>query len=280
MDVFHYVSHQLRGISLFECDIDLVQSSSGALYNDFDHNLQELLNSEENEVIQFSQCSNLDSGVKPLRCEELVPQQCVDFAVLEADVNEGILYDHLCFETELQDCVGQPRSTEYMEKVYRIVTSAWKVLVTQLKSRTVEIFQMRHRINWAGSDTIYDAWLLTNNLRRRAFSKSKFTAAYPHWEETRRRLVEEHDSPFRSSASESEEEGTQCEIKTKSLADEESEIEKGSECIPEKEPKNQCPDKDEYTADGKSHVDDKSIIKIVTFQSEDVILISSDENDE
>ena len=84
---------------------------------------------------------------------------------------------------------------------------------------------MCHRINWAGSDTIYDACLLANNLRCRAFAKSKFTAAYPHWEETRRRLVE--DSPFCTSTSESEEEDTQCESITKSLADEKSQNREG-----------------------------------------------------
>ena len=99
MDVFHYVSHQLSGISLF------------------DHNLQELLNSVKNEVMQLSQCSNLNSGVKPLWCKKIVSQKCIDVAVLEADIHTN----HLYFETELQDCVGQPCSTEYMEEVYIIV---------------------------------------------------------------------------------------------------------------------------------------------------------------
>ena len=133
-----------------------------------------------------------------------MPEKAVVYAVLAADDTEAILYHHLCFETELQDCISSPRNKDYMEKVYKLVTFCWKELIPQITSKTVEIFQMRERTESCGSDTVYDAWLLANNLQRSAFSQRKFNRIYPFWKTTRQSLIEDEQNSNTSEEEETE----------------------------------------------------------------------------
>ena len=119
---------------------------------------QQLLQLTHQKNISFSQSSNSNETDEQLACRDIVSEKAVAYAVLAADDTEAILYPHLCFETELQDCISSPHNKYYIEKVYKLVTFGWKELITQITSKTVEIFQMQERTEWRGSDK-YDAWL-------------------------------------------------------------------------------------------------------------------------
>ena len=42
---------------------------------------------------------------------------------------------------------------------------------------------MRQRNNWEGADSVYDAWLLSNNMPRKWFPYKKFISMFPEWEQ-------------------------------------------------------------------------------------------------
>ena len=44
---------------------------------------------------------------------------------------------------------------------------------------------MRQRNNWEGADSVYDAWLLSNNTLRKWFPYEKFISMFPEWEHQR-----------------------------------------------------------------------------------------------
>ena len=155
MSVFHYVAHQLRDVPLFESEDAYVNStSSGAIYNDFGHNPLDLLQGSTAQEFFFSRCSNdvyLSEG-------PTVPQAAIDHAILEADKNEGILYDHLTFDSSIFDCSRDINDLEYMRKVYLLATAdseAWKKL--SITDEIIHIFTMRLRADWKGTDSVYDA---------------------------------------------------------------------------------------------------------------------------
>ena len=47
---------------------------------------------------------------------------------------------------------------------------------------------LRQRNNWEGADSVYDAWLLSNNTPRKWFPYQKFISMFPEWE-TQRLLI-------------------------------------------------------------------------------------------
>ena len=44
---------------------------------------------------------------------------------------------------------------------------------------------MQQRNNWEGADSVYDAWLLSNNTPRKWFPYKKFISMFPEWEHQR-----------------------------------------------------------------------------------------------
>ena len=96
MDVFHYVLQKLVDMPLFESEAihEETESEGGAIYNDFDNDPAKLLCSQYSENFCFSQ---LSSNVVTA---DIIPQEAVDKAVLEADRVEGIFYEHLYFDSE------------------------------------------------------------------------------------------------------------------------------------------------------------------------------------
>ena len=189
MSVFHYVAHQLRDVPLFESeDVYSNSTSSGAIYNDFDHNPLDLLQGSTTQEFCFSQCSNDVSHSEA----PAVPQAAIDHAILEADKNEGILYDHLTFDSSSFDCSSDINDLEYMRKVYLLATAdseAWKKL--SITDETIHIFKIRHRADWKGTDSVYDAWLLSEKEMRSSFDYDKFFQLYPDYEDSRKRIHEE-----------------------------------------------------------------------------------------
>ena len=57
------------------------------------------------------------------------------------------------------------------------------------------IYQMRQRNNWEGADSMYDAWLLSNNTPRKWFPYKKFISMFPEWE-TQRLLIWNKENLF------------------------------------------------------------------------------------
>ena len=203
MAVFHYVANQLTDVPLFECSNIVLNTSEGAIYNDFDFRPESLVDCDS---ITFSQTTNLGSeNSNPLT--DLIPDEAVEHAILDADATEGLLYEHLVFETELMDATTtNPRDVEYLTKVYKLVTLSWKEIHMQMRAKTLEIYQMRHRNNWKGADSVYDAWLLAVDLRRSWFPYKKFLRLFPDWKKAREEIMEATDESDGESST-SEEDG-------------------------------------------------------------------------
>ena len=192
MVVFHYVANQLKDVPLFESTIEVEDDEfgKGSSYNDFDNDPIQLLLSKCDESFCYSQSSNAMEN--ETESTDIVPQDAIDNAVLEADRVEGILYDHLAFESECFDCTSEATDAEYIEKVYRIASydhDAWKNL--DVSEETVNIFEMRRRSDWHGADSVYDAWLIANKYRRSWFRYDMFFKRYPDYEIIRQRLHEQ-----------------------------------------------------------------------------------------
>ena len=156
------------------------ESDEGAIFNDFDFDPSQLL---ENDEIDFSTSSNLQDLAPS--CSSSVPQDVVDYAVLEADRQDGVLYDYLSFTSPLFDCTSRTATEEYMEKVYDIIVSGvYKDIEEEITPETTAIFEMRQRSNWEGPDSVYDACLLSTRTTRKWFPYKHFVRLFPDWEET------------------------------------------------------------------------------------------------
>ena len=107
----------------------------------------------------------------------LIPQESVDHAVLEADRHEPAFYNALSFEHPDFDISSSAPDKKYMEKVYNIATVGFNELpITQ---KVLEIYEMRQTGEWERPDSVYDAWLLSNNSRRKWFPCKFLTKIYP-----------------------------------------------------------------------------------------------------
>ena len=78
-----------------------------------------------------------------------------------------------------------------MEKVYNIATVGFKEL--SITQKVLEIYEMRQREEWEGPDSVYDAWLLSNNSRIKCFPYKFFAKIYPDWEKKKNQLFEEEN---------------------------------------------------------------------------------------
>ena len=189
MEVFHYVAEKLRVYPLFENGNKNIKINKerGAVYNDFDFDSNELL-SECTSNIAYSQTSVQDaSDVFSLNSDKLVPQMSIDHAVLEADKNnEPVFYNALAFDHPDYDISSRTPDKEYLNKVYRLVTGGYKDI--NRNEELFDVYEMRQRNNWEGADSVYDAWLLSNNTPRKWFPYQKFISMFPEWE-TQRLLI-------------------------------------------------------------------------------------------
>ena len=191
MEIFHYVSNQLVGIPIFECENTVVcDAGEGAVYNDFDFDPATLISDDINQSqFSFSQSSSINMEARSNT--QIVPQEDIDHAVLEADWEQGVLYDYTAFDTPFFDCTSESADDAYMENVYTLLTThEWRKCTME---GTLEVFAMRLRSNWHGPDTVYDAWLLSNNERRKWFPYKKFIKKYPHWEKKRLQIFAENN---------------------------------------------------------------------------------------
>ena len=121
----------------------------------------------------------------------LIPQESVDHAVLEAERHEPDSYDALSFEHPHYDISSNAPDKEYLGKVYKIATGGFKEL--PITHKVLEIYEMRQREEGEGADSVYDAWLLSNNSRRKWFPYRFFIKICLDWEEKKNQLFEEEN---------------------------------------------------------------------------------------
>ena len=108
-------------------------------------------------------------------------------AVLEADKNnEPVFYNALTFDHPDYDISSRTPDKEYLNKVYRLATGGYKDI--NRNEELFDVYEMRQRNNWKGADSVYDAWLLSNNTPRKWFPYQKFISMLPEWE-TQRLLI-------------------------------------------------------------------------------------------
>ena len=86
MEIFHYLANQLKGTLIFENDHKKIDRNkeSGAVFNDFDFQPDELLSSTHNDTV-FGAISNSSVRFDENDAAFLIPQESVDHAVLEVD---------------------------------------------------------------------------------------------------------------------------------------------------------------------------------------------------
>ena len=186
MEVFHYMAEKLRVYCLFENGnkVMKINKERRAICNDFDFDLTELL-SEYISNITYSQTLVQDvSDAFSLNSDELVPQMPMDHAVLEADKNNTLAFDHPDY-----DISSSTPDKEYLNKVHRLAIGGYKDI--SCNEELFDVNEMRQRNNWEGADSVYDAWLPSNNTPRKWFPYNKFISMFPEWE-TQREYNEEN----------------------------------------------------------------------------------------
>lgn len=179
MEVFHYVSDQVKDLPLFEATSNLCHQNDGAIYNDFDNPAP--FGDHIDHTLSFSS-QNMDllpaseSSVRKAD-NSLVTTTEVEHAIMESDRMEGNWNEDLIFNTD-SFIYGGEIDKEYMLNVYTLLTTEKSVL-DELSERAVEIFNIRKRNNWAVGDTVYDAWLLRSGYERPHFDKQQFALEHP-----------------------------------------------------------------------------------------------------
>ena len=68
---------------------------------------------------------------------------------------------------------------EHLNKVHRLATGSYKDISRD--KELIDVYEMRQRKNWEGVDSVYDAWLLSNNTPRKWFPYKKFISMFPEW---------------------------------------------------------------------------------------------------
>ncbi|XP_057304369.1 uncharacterized protein LOC130641548 [Hydractinia symbiolongicarpus] len=197
MEIFVYVASQLKDISLFTSETNVAKKNQvGAVYNDVDCDPSVFLD-EEQTLEASSSC--LSTRVQ---IENAVPQEAIDYAIIAADDRDGILYHALNFDHELFDIENKLHSAEYMRKMYEIAAGAWEEICPLINNdETLVAFKRRKRINWQGSDTFYDTWLLATNSCRDCFPTKEMKELYPDWAQ----LIEQDEDEGEGSSHDREE---------------------------------------------------------------------------
>lgn len=181
MQVFHYLAHELRDEAIFDNALEDILDT-GAIYNDFDATpIDALLSVEETASFSLSQPSAISSPIAEHRVQSI--QVALDNAVMEEDRSVGVLYEHLCFESEYFDNESEECNEEYCTKVHVLAKNEngeWDSL--NVSTEAISMFQRRQRTNWSAPDTVYDAWLLRNGFERAWFNTHLFNVLFPEFD--------------------------------------------------------------------------------------------------
>ena len=183
MEVLHYVTETLRVYPLFENENKnfKINKERGAVYNDFDFDSTELL-SEYSSNITYPQTLVQDTNyVFSLNSDAVVPQMSIDDAVLEADKSNESLFDNaLAFDHPDNDISSSTPDKEYLRKC---ADSQLECIKISTEVKNCLIFMKCD--NWEGANSVYDAWLLSNNTPKKWFPYQKFINMFPEWEHQR-----------------------------------------------------------------------------------------------
>ena len=185
--IFHYLSNQLKGTPKFENDHRKIDKNkeSGAVFNNFDFQPDELLSSTHNNTV-FGAISN--SSAWKWRSLFDPPRISVSCRIRSRQI-WTFFYNVMSFEHPHYDISSSAPNKEYMEKVYKIVTGGFKEL--PIARKMLKMYEIRQRGEWEEPDWVYDAWQLSNNSRRKWFPHKFFTKIYPDWEEKKNQVFEE-----------------------------------------------------------------------------------------
>ena len=86
--------------------------------------------------------------------------------MLKADKNnEPVFYNTLAFDHPDYDISSSTPDKEYLNKVHRLATAGYKNISNS--EELFDIYETRQGNNWEGIDSVYDAWLLSNNTPRK-----------------------------------------------------------------------------------------------------------------
>ena len=119
---------------------------------------------------------------------DIVSREAVEKSILEPDNTEALLYNDLCFESELLDSKSRLTDSAYSEKVYKILAFDWENIFKEMSGRVFEIYQMPRRIDWTGSR------LIVNDYKRHGFPYKRFSKMFPFWKKVRRECSSEKES--------------------------------------------------------------------------------------
>jgi len=157
----------------FETTTTTVNKTVGAVYNSLDFNPSSLMKFKPRVSTTIVQPENL-SGDLSLH---VIPQTVVDNTVLSADHYNKSRYE---FQSRLFDKDSPIDSTIYLDKVTALVGGEWRRL--DIRKEDFARFNSRYRKGWVGTDSVYDAYLISLGLQRRCFPYEKFRNLNLNWE--------------------------------------------------------------------------------------------------
>ena len=62
-----------------------------------------------------------------------------------------------------------------------------------ITQKVLEIYKIRQKGEWEEPESVYDAWLLSNNSKRKWFPYKFFTKIYPDWEKKKNQIFEKEN---------------------------------------------------------------------------------------
>ena len=175
MEVFHYVANELKDTPLFDNRPEPARDT-GSIYNDFDlSSVSLMVTSEECAEFSFSQ----KVATSPEKNSATIAE-AVDYAVMDADVSDGLLYEHLVWDSPLFDNYSETCDDSYIEKVHKLVMDVdgcWSEITVSPQAEAM--FRRRFRTNWEAPDSVYDAWVIRQGWERGWFDTHRYNVMYP-----------------------------------------------------------------------------------------------------
>ena len=85
----------------------------------------------------------------------------------------------MAFDHPDYDISSSTPDKECLNKVHKLATGGYKDI--NRSEELFDVYEMRQRNNWEGADSVYDAWVLSNNTPRKWFPYKKFISMFPEW---------------------------------------------------------------------------------------------------
>ena len=158
MEVFHYAAEKLRVFPLLENGNKSIKINKerGAVYDNFDFDSTELLSECTSNITYLQTLVQDASDVFSRNSDALVPQISID---------QPVFYNTVAFDHPDYDISSSTSDKEYLNKVHSLATGGYKDI--NRSKELIDVYEMRQRNNWEGADSVYDTWLLSNNMPRK-----------------------------------------------------------------------------------------------------------------